>query len=127
MPSFAKLFIVSEHWGQNPILDLGFESLEHGDAKISSQTAVNISKKSDKKRLDRLDNIKNVTSYYFDGKKGPAAEHHRKTSNIEVITMISEPNSRYLGTFIKDGQAFHSQGTLGAKQHLCSNISTKII
>ena len=27
----------------------------------------------------------------------------------------------------RNGQAFHSQGTLGAKQNLCSNISQEIV
>ena len=91
-----------------------------GDLQICPNTSINIVHKSDLQRLEKLDSITKITSIYFDGKKGPAAEGRRRTSDIEVITMITEPLARYLGSFEPE----NGQGaTIG--KHLLQNIDKR--
>ena len=74
-------------------------SVNHANKHISASTSVNILHRNDTERLARLDQISNLTSYYFDGKRGPAAEKNRRSTKLEIVSMISEPGSVYLGSF----------------------------
>ena len=67
--------------------------------------------------MEKLDEIKHLSSIFFDGKISEKAEKNRKTSKHDIITMITEPNSSYIGDFEpENGEA----STIGA--HLLKTI-----
>ena len=69
------------------------------DLQISASTSINISHNSDMKRLKTLDNINQISSLYYDSKISKAVEKSNRPGKIDICTMITEPNTSFIGDF----------------------------